>query len=602
MNSLNRKNLIPLLLLPAACLLCAILYYSYTARHSVSLRSGYGSSPMFAITDYTVTEDPAEGYAGIRRTVTFTVPETIASYPSMELSVYFRHAFVEISVNGQTVDVIAEQEMPHLGHTPGNHWVLLTQSVFHPGDTIQITMTPSYRTHADHIPLFLLTERSMRIYMEWYTCRHMLFIALVVSLAGFFLVVYSLLLPVKNHIRLQLILLGLLGVVTGFWKIAGLPLTKLLFNSKAQELTTAGILAYLLLPVLTCILSIDERVSALPALTVTAVGEKEHSPVPSGFLYRTVLILSGALFFIPVLLQILAVRDLHESLAAVRFCYPLLTAAVLLPLKKDSLSVLPYPAAAFIDSLIYLRTKDASRMNALLIVMLVFLFFKVMQYLRSALRYEKELQRVRTKMLAGQIEPHFLFNTLSGIYYLAADDNERAMTAIDNLTTYLRANLDGITSDAPIPFTQELANTKAYLQVEQMRYEDRLCVSFETEETAFSLPALTLQVLVENAVRHGIEESSGEHPLTVFIKTRRWGNAHLLVVEDNGPGIGKSQSADPSGNGESPSGDAARNHIGLENVSTRLALMCGGSLTVVPRQNRGTVATVFIPLSSLRYG
>ena len=601
MNSLNRKNLIPLLLLPAACLLCAILYYAYTARHSVSLRSGYGSSPMFAITDYTVTEDAIDRYAGICRTFTFNVPEKVSSYPSMELSVYFRHAFAEISVNGQTVDVIAEQEMPHFGHTPGNHWVLLTQSVFHPGDTIRIAMTPVYKTHADHIPLFLLTERSMRIYMEWYTCRHMLFIALVVMLAGFFLIVYSLLLPIKNRIRLRLILLGLLGSVTGFWKIAGLPLAKLLFNSKAQELTTAGTLAYLLLPVLTCILATEERAFALPALSAGSVSDTAHPSKASAFLRRALPFCAGALFLIPVLLQVSDLLDLHESLGAVRICFPLLAALVVFPLKKDSLSVLPYPAAAAVDSLIYLRTKEASRMNVLLVVMLVFLFFKVMQYLRSALRYEKELQRVRAKMLAGQIEPHFLYNTLSGIYYLAADDNDRAMTVIDDFTTYLRANLDGITSDVPISFEQELANTKAYLRVEQMRYESRLDVSFETEETAFSLPALTLQVLVENAVRHGIEESSKEHPLTVFVKTQRLGKNVLLVVEDNGPGIGKQPSPVPSGNGDTAAGEAARNHIGLENVSTRLALMCGGFLTVAPRQNRGTVATVSIPVSSLRF-
>ena len=148
-----------------------------------------------------------------------------------------------------------------------------------------------------------------------------------------------------------------------------------------------------------------------------------------------------------------------------------------------------------------------------------------------------------------------------------------------DFTTYLRKNFTAIASEDTIPFRDELEHTRAYLAVEQAQFEDVLFVSFDTPHTMFRVPPLTLQPIVENAVKHGMKSSS--EPIHISVVTRQTEHSSEIIVEDDGPGF------DPVDDNEP--------HIALTNIRQRLKLMCGGKLTIMPREGGGTVVKVTLP-------
>ena len=192
---------------------------------------------------------------------------------------------------------------------------------------------------------------------------------------------------------------------------------------------------------------------------------------------------------------------------------------------------------------------------------------------------QKEIAGERAKVMVLQMRPHFIFNTLMSIHSLCRIDPQRAQQVTMDFTNYLRKNFNAVASDSIIPFATELEHTRAYLAVEQAQHDCMLSVDYDTSFTHFRLPPLTLQSIVENAVKHGMDPYFG--PLRISIRTRDTDSGAEIIVEDNGSGFGPS--------------DETRPHTTLENIRKRLEMMCGGSMTIRPRDGRGTVVTIIIP-------
>ena len=120
---------------------------------------------------------------------------------------------------------------------------------------------------------------------------------------------------------------------------------------------------------------------------------------------------------------------------------------------------------------------------------------------------EREIDKLKVDIMLSQIQPHFLFNSLTVIKYFCRRDPVMAEKAVVNFSTYLRGNMDSLNTNVPVRFTKELEHTKAYLSIEKLRFDDALQIVYDIQTTRFDLPALTLQPIVENAVRHGIRET-----------------------------------------------------------------------------------------------
>ncbi|MBR3538539.1 MAG: histidine kinase, partial [Eubacterium sp.] len=184
----------------------------------------------------------------------------------------------------------------------------------------------------------------------------------------------------------------------------------------------------------------------------------------------------------------------------------------------------------------------------------------------------------------SQIKPHFLYNALNSIYVLCGRNVDEARNAISHLSDYLRSNMSSIDSRLPIPFSREMELVESYLAIEKIRFPEELNYTIVTPVTHFSLPALTIQPLVENAVRHGIMPLDMGGIIT--ITTRETEQEYIVSISDNGVGFdtaAQESSEDP------------KEHIGIRNVRERLRRLSGGSLTIRSEQGHGTEAVIRIP-------
>ena len=200
--------------------------------------------------------------------------------------------------------------------------------------------------------------------------------------------------------------------------------------------------------------------------------------------------------------------------------------------------------------------------------------------IESYVGQQREIAHQRSSIMVLQMRPHFIYNAMMSIYYLCVKNPQKAQQVTLDFTTYLRKNFTAIASEDTIPFADELEHTRAYLAIEQVQFEDSLCVEYDTPCKEFRLPPLTLQPIVENAVKHGMNPEYV--PLCISIRTRKINFCNEIVVEDNGPGF-------------VPVDDDRKPHTALANIRQRLEMMCGGKLTIRLREGGGTVVTVTIP-------
>ena len=201
---------------------------------------------------------------------------------------------------------------------------------------------------------------------------------------------------------------------------------------------------------------------------------------------------------------------------------------------------------------------------------------------------KRYLEDLKLKNFTSQMQPHFLYNALASIREIVLDEPEYASELICDFTTYLRTCLKSVTSDALIPFSQELDNIEAYVSIEKMRFGDRLNIKYECEDTDFLIIPLSVQPLVENAIRHGIYER-GEDGGTVIVRTvRRKGSVDIIVADD---GVGFDYDAVMQ-----EIKDGTRDSTGMFNLKYRFEKILKAKVKVESELNKGTRVTVSIPI------
>lgn len=182
--------------------------------------------------------------------------------------------------------------------------------------------------------------------------------------------------------------------------------------------------------------------------------------------------------------------------------------------------------------------------------------------MEQAGKLEREVVESRVAVFLSQIQPHFLYNILTGIQYLCAEDPAKAEQAVTDFTMFLRGNLDSLSRNAPILLSQEMEHVRHYLALAQLRYDGRLHVEWDLCPMNILVPALSVQPLVENAVRWGMLGSG----ITVRIATKTTEKGHIITVEDNGKGFDPHAKQPPRGTG-----------IGIASIRTRVCEIYGGS-------------------------
>lgn len=198
---------------------------------------------------------------------------------------------------------------------------------------------------------------------------------------------------------------------------------------------------------------------------------------------------------------------------------------------------------------------------------------------RQAEKMTAELQNSRMTLMLSKIQPHFLCNSLNIIFCLCRKNPENAQKAINNLSDYLRMNYDLLTCHTSIPFSTELEHIKSYVSLEKLRFED-LTVNYDIGFTNFTVPPLSIEPLVENAIKHGLEKK-WDGCLT--LSTREYPEYIEIKIADNGTGFDVNKLPDDG-----------RSHIGLEFSRSRLCEVLDADFTIDSKPGNGTEITIRI--------
>ena len=195
---------------------------------------------------------------------------------------------------------------------------------------------------------------------------------------------------------------------------------------------------------------------------------------------------------------------------------------------------------------------------------------------------ERRLSRDQALLMSVQMQPHFLFNTLSAIGALCQTDAAAAAESIENLSGYLRGNINALSVEGMIPFDEELRHIRQYIALEQTDPARQFHFDYELDVRDFSLPALTTEPIVENAVKHGAlthRDGTGR----VLLTTEEFGDYIRITVTDNGTNAAALTEK-----------QRKRQGVGIENTRKRLSELCGGSLSYSTGES-GTKAILLIP-------
>ena len=171
---------------------------------------------------------------------------------------------------------------------------------------------------------------------------------------------------------------------------------------------------------------------------------------------------------------------------------------------------------------------------------------------------------------------------LNSIYYLCGTNPDDARVVVNTFSSYLRNNLESINQKTMIPFSEELDHIQTYLELEKIRFDEELTVVYDIQTDDFFLPILTVQPLVENAVKHGVTKKRGGGIVT--LATREETDGFVVTVTDTGIGFDPAHYLDDG-----------KTHIGIQNVRQRLEHMAGGTLEITSAPGCGTTAVIRLP-------
>lgn len=468
------------------------------------------------------------------------------------------------------------------GKASPSRWNFVKISNEYNGETLRILMKSPYSQYSGVATrvwigdILELTGFLVRTYMPQFLCCG------VFLLLGIGLIVSSIILRKMLSDVCTLRCLGVFIVLASLWMMSEVDFPDILWDT-----TFTTFLSRYLLVMICPIPYLMYLLHRFP---------RRYSPV-----FRVLAVMFSINLFVITLLQILNAADFVETVCVthVLIIVLFLCMAVILvdrirrerPLSFDFLlecaGILILAATILSEIYLYhereyLRSGDYLRLGLFAYIGCLFiaLLIDILRKKEEADRTGQELQESRMRLMISQIQPHFIYNTLSSIRTLIKLNPDQAYDLVYDFSKYLRANIDSIGQEGTVPFAKELEHIKSYCRIEQLRFGKKLTVLYDIEEDQFFVPPLTIQPLVENAIKHGIRGMTGSG--TVKIHSFKRGNEYVVEVLDDGVGFDMDT--------EAPTGSA-----GLANIRFRLKEIAYSNLEITSIPEKGTKAVVTVP-------
>lgn len=528
----------------------------------------------------------ADAPIGVMKQYTFTMNEGVEK--DTYLAFYTVHQYVEIYIDGQLV----YEMKPSWGSfikTIGSNWITIPLYREDAGKEICVNIIPVYESFRNREVEFLVGSKfsicADRVHQDWPQLL-LSVMAIFVGIVFLCIAAYKLLNKRSDD---GLVALGLLSVMMGLWRLTDTRFTPFLDPEKPVLMFYTSV-AMLMIGIVPLIKSIEGRFNPV------------SRRILDGYCIAAALVC-----IVQVLLQTSGGFDLRETLyvthlmigaGSIVLIGNVIYDRVKYPKKQDDAIIKKSPlilVTGILADIIAFYVRGTS--SGLLFSLLAMLIYIMITGINMMFRYveqekqlakknrmlaekERQLTESRIATMISQIRPHFIYNTLGSIEQLCELEPETAAKLVHNFARYLRGNFSELDNPAPIPLSQEIEHTRYYVSIEQIRFPD-IEIRFDLRAGEFLLPALSIQPLVENAIKHGLMKLSRGGVVTV--SSYETDTHYCVSVEDNGAGF------DPSILLEE------RKHIGLRNIRCRVEAMCNGTLTVESTPGVGTKAVISIP-------
>ena len=251
--------------------------------------------------------------------------------------------------------------------------------------------------------------------------------------------------------------------------------------------------------------------------------------------------------------------------------------------KAIFISMVSYIILPFLATIILIFYYGISFINISISISIILMFVTAMvEQNQNLAKKEKEAADMRIAMMMSQIAPHFIYNTLAAIKEMCITDPVLAQETIGEFSDYLRGNLESLSESELIPFELELSHLNSYLAIEKKRFGDKIHIVYDIQVRDFLLPSLTIQPMVENAIKHGIRKKAEGG--TIIIRTKEEFQNIYIIIEDDGVGFDTNQKLRDE-----------RGHIGLANVKNRLNSVKNATLQIESEVGKGTIVMIVLP-------
>lgn len=526
--------------------------------------------------------------AGVIKEYTFTLHKELERDTS--LAFYTVHQYVEVYLNGKLVYSMKPNGKRFI-KTIGSNWTMIPLYREDAGKEIRVRIIPVYKSFLDREVEFLVGSR-LSIWKDrlWKDLPQILLSNLAI-LVGFVFLATGM---YKRFHKLDdngLAALGLFSLMLGLWRLTDTRFTPFFAPQK---------------PILMFYTSVTVLMIGIVPL-IRAMRTRFHENGRRSLDWYCVIL--SVICIGLLLLQVFAGIDLRKNMYVVHVMIAVGAVIIVgnviyerIKCPPDQYSMVNPKAAlilvvgALADIISFYRKGTSSGLLFSLTAMLIYIVYTGVNMLiyhmekekqiaekdRILAEKERQLAESRISTMISQIRPHFIYNTLGSIEQLCEIQPETAAKLVHNFSLYLRGNFSELDNCAPIRLSKEIAHTKYYVSIEQVRFPD-IEIYFDLKAGDFLLPALSVQPLVENAIKHGLMKLPKGGSVTV--SSYETDSHYQVCVEDTGVGFDTSILLDE------------RKHIGLRNIRGRLESMCNGTLTVESTKGVGTKVFLSIPKS-----